>query len=180
MPAQSDSQTTVLGLFEDIAHAANGLTSLQKEARREPEDLMVLSSVPFPEGVLEADRSPIRLPIITVVFAVIGILLGLLLAGGSAALYVLDTGGKPILSGPPIGIIAYEVMMLVALTAAFLAALYEMRLPSWRAKAYDPRISEGLIGIAVHCANSDQANQAQDYLRAAGAIDIRRDARSFE
>ncbi|HEX5323405.1 MAG TPA: quinol:electron acceptor oxidoreductase subunit ActD [Capsulimonadaceae bacterium] len=180
MAAQSDAQTTVLGLFEDIAHAADALTRLQKDSRRESDDLMVLSSVPFPEGVLEADRSKIRLPIITVVFAVIGIMLGLLLAGGSAALYVLHTGGKPILSGPPIGIIAYEVMMLVALTAAFLAALYEMRLPSWRAKVYDPRISEGLIGIAAHCANSDQAQQAEERLRAAGAIEVRRDARSFE
>lgn len=178
--SQADGQTTVLGLFEDIPHAANALTSLQQEARRDAEDLMVISSVPFPEGVLEADRSPIRLPTITVIFALIGILLGFGLAGGSAVLYVLDTGGKPIESGPPIGIIAYEIMMLVALTAAFLAALYEMRLPTWRARVYDPRISEGLIGIAAHCATDAQAREAEDYMRTAGAIEVRRDARSFE
>ena len=59
--------------------------------------------------MLEADRSPIRLPLITLIFALVGLLLGLLLAGGTAALYVARTGGKPIESGPPIGIIMYEV-----------------------------------------------------------------------
>ncbi len=173
------NETTVLGLFEDIAHAASGLRGLQND-KRDSQDLMVLSSVPFPEGVLEADRSPIRLPGITLGFALVGIIVGFLLAGGSALLYVLRTGGKPILAGPPIGIIAYEIMMLFALTAAFLAALYEMRLPSWRARVYDSRISEGLIGIAAHCGDASSAGEAEKILRDAGAVDVRRDARSFD
>ena len=171
--------TTVLGLFEGIDGAANALNRLQDEGHKETTDLMVLSSVPFPEGVLEADKSKIRLPIITLVFALVGIGMGILLAGGSAVLYVIRTGGKPILSAPPIGIIAYELMMLFALGAAFAAALFEMRLPSWRAKVYDPRISEGLIGIAAYCASEDEAGQAENFLREAGAVDTRRDARSF-
>lgn len=141
---------------------------------------MVLSSVPFPEGVLEADKSPIRLPLITIIFALVGIAAGVVLAGGSAELYLIRVGGKPISPVPPIGIIAYEMMMLFALSAAFFAALFEMRLPSWRAKVYDPRISEGLIGIAAHCADDDQAAQAERLCREAGAVDVRRDARAFE
>ena len=172
--------TTILGLFEDIPHAAAALNRLQAEGKRETEDLMVLSSVPFPEGVLEADRSKIRLPLITLIFALIGIGAGLALAGGSAALYVLRTGGKPIESGPPIGIISYEMMMLFALGSAFIAALFEMRLPSWRAKVYDPRISEGLIGIAAHCGTEEEVQQAEAFCREAGAVDVRRDARDFE
>ncbi len=171
--------TTVLGLFEDIDHAADALNKLQGEGGRASDDLMVLSSVPFPEGVLEADKSKIRLPIFTLLAALVGIGAGILLAGGSAALYVLRTGGKPIESGPPVGIIAYEVMMLFALGAAFAAALFEMRLPSWRAKVYDPRISEGLIGIAAHCETEEAASQAEGFFRDTGAVDTRRDARSF-
>ncbi len=171
--------STVLGLFENIDTAATALNALQNEGKRSTEDIMVLSSVPFPEGVLEADKSKIRLPIITLIFALIGISMGVLLAGGSAALYVIRTGGKPIMSGPPIGIIAYEFMMLFALGSAFVAALFEMRLPAWRAKVYDPRISEGLIGIAAYCDTEDNAQQAEGYFREAGAVDMRRDARSF-
>ncbi len=173
-------ETTVLGLFEDIPHAADALTRMQNEARRESEDLMVISSVPFPEGVLSADKSKIRLPIITLIFALVGIGAGILLAGGTAVLYVLRTGGQPIMAGPPIGIIAYEMMMLSALTAAFLAALYEMRLPGWRARVYDPRISEGLIGVAAHCATEEQAQEAETTFWDAGAADIKRDAREFD
>ena len=174
------AETTILGLFEDIPHAATALTKLRAEGQRQSEDLMVLSSVPFPEGVLEADRSPIRLPIVTVIFALIGIGAGIILAGGTAALYLIRTGGKPILPGPPIGIIAYEMMMLFALGGAFLWALYEMRLPSWRAKVYDSRISEGLIGIAARCTTEAETVQAEAILYDSGAADVKRDARAFE
>lgn len=174
------AETTILGLFEDIDHAAGALNRLRGEGGAASEDLMVLSSVPFPEGVLEADKSPIRLPLITILFALVGIGAGIALAGGSAELYLIRVGGKPISPVPPIGIIAYEMMMLFALSAAFFAALFEMRLPSWRAKVYDPRISEGLIGIAAHCADDDQAARAERFCREAGAADVRRDARSFE
>ena len=173
-------QTTLLALYEEIDRAAAALTTMQQEGGFASEDLMVLSSVPFPEGVLEADRTPIRLPVIALIFAVVGIAVGVLVAGGSAALYVLRTGGKPILPGPPIAIIAYEFMMLFALVFAFFGALYEMRLPSWRAKVYDPRIAEGLIGIAAHCGSETVAERAEQLLKSSGAADVRRDMRDFE
>jgi len=169
-------ETTIIGLFGDIPEAASALRRLRNDQGFNAKDLMVLSSLPFPEGVLDADETKSRLPSITLLFAFIGIGLGLLLAGGSALLYLLRQGGKPILSGPPIAIIAYEVMMLSALTAAFVFAIREMRLPSWRAKVYDSRISEGWIGICVHC-SSDKAQDTEDLLREAGAADVRRDAR---
>jgi hypothetical protein len=172
--------TTILGLFEEIDPAATALTKLQDAENFDWRDLMVMSSVPFPEGVLEADKTKSRLPVITLIFAFVGIGVGLLLAGGSFALYVLRQGAKPVLSGPPIGIISYEFMMLSALTAAFLAALFEMRLPAWRARIYDPRISEGYIGIAARCTDLAGADRAERTLREAGAVDIKRDARSFE
>ncbi len=174
------AETTVLGLFEEIEQAAGALNRLRGEGGTASEDIMVLSAVPFPEGVLESDKSPIRLPLITVIFAFVGIAFGILLAGGTAQLFLIPGGGKPISPAPPIGIIAYEMMMLFALTAAFLSALFEMRLPSWRAKVYDPRIAEGLIGIAAHCADDAQAAQAERFCREAGAADVRRDARAFE
>lgn len=174
------AETTVLGLFEDIEPAAAALRQLKRDRGDESQDLMVISSVPFPEGVLEADHSPIRLPLITIIFAVVGIVIGIGLAAGTAQLYLIPVGGKPVSPVPPTAIIAYEMMMLFALSAAFFGALFEMRLPSWRSKVYDPRISEGMIGIAAHCGDSEQADRAEQFYREAGAADIRRDARSFE
>ena len=174
------AETTILGLFEEIEPAAAALRRLKQDRGDGSQDLMVISSVPFPEGVLEADNSPIRLPLITIIFAVAGILFGIALAAGTAQLYLIPVGGKPVSPVPPTAIIAYEMMMLSALSAAFFAALFEMRLPSWRSKVYDPRISEGMIGIAAHCGDSEQADRAERFCRDAGAADIRRDARSFE
>lgn len=171
---------TILALFDQLHIAADALTRLKAEAAFPDRDLMVLSSTPFPEGVLETEHPRSRLPAITVAAALTGIGIGLLLAGGSAALYVLRTGGKPIESGPPIGIISYEVMMLVALTAAFFSALFEMRLPNWRAKVYDSRIVDGYIGIAVRCPSDRRASEAEELVRRAGAVDVRRDARHLE
>ena len=178
--AGTRSETTVLGLFEELDQAANALERLKREGNTAAQELMVISSVPFPEGVLEADRSPIRLPLLTVGFALTGIAFGIALASGTAELYLIRVGGKPVSAAPPIAIIAYEMMMLFALAGTFFAALFEMRLPSWRSKVYDPRISEGMIGIAAHCATAEKANQAESFCREAGAIDVRRDARSFE
>lgn len=174
------ADTTVLALFEDIDPAANAVRRLQAEAHTGWQDLMVLSSAPFPEGVLQIDKSPVRLPITTVLCALVGIVFGILLAGGTALLYQIPQGGKPIVPGPPTAIIAYEMMMLFALTGVFFRALYEMRLPGWRAKVYDERISEGLIGIAAHYTNVEAADRAAEIMRSEGASDIRRDARSFQ
>jgi hypothetical protein len=173
------SETTVLGLFEEIEPAAKALTRLQLRDKFDRRDLMVLSSTPFPEGVLEADDTKSRLPFVTLLFAFVGIGLGLILAGGSFALYVIRQGDKPVLSGPPIGIISYEFMMLSALTAAFFTALYEMRLPAWRNRVYDRRISEGYIGIAIHCGDEGGARRAEVACQEEGAVDVKRDARGF-
>jgi len=173
-------ETTVLGLFATVPEAAAALRRLRDDKGHTSRTLMVLSSLPFPEGVLDADETKSRLPAITLFFAFIGIGLGLLLAGGTALLYLLRQGGKPILSGPPIAIISYEVMMLSALTAAFIAALREMRLPNWSAKLYDRRIAEGWIGVCAHCAGDAHADDAESLMREAGAADVRRDARRTE
>jgi hypothetical protein len=173
------AESVVMALFTEVSEAAGALRRLRDERQTKPEDTLVLSAAPFPEGVLEVDTTQSRLPLITVVFALIGIVVGILLAGGTALLYVLRQGGKPILSGPPIAIIAYEVMMLSALTAAFVVALREMRLPSWKARVYDPRISEGLIGIAARCESDQDAGETERLLTDAGAVSVRRDARSL-
>ena len=180
MTPKNRTPNNILGLFDQLNAAADALAKLKGIGGHTDQSLMVLSSVPFPEGVLETEHPKSWMPVITVVSALVGIGLGLLLAGGTAALYVLRTGGKPIESGPPMGIIAYETMMLIALSAAFATALFEMRLPNWRTKVYDPRIAEGYIGIAVKCDSETAYEATESLLREAGAVDVRRDARAME
>jgi hypothetical protein len=52
--------------------------------------------------------------------------------------------------------------------------LYEMKLPRLRKPFYDPRISDGYIGVAVPVESSERAIQIEEALRAAGAVDVKR------
>src|SRR5581483_4760282 len=70
-----------------------------------------------------------RIPLyaITVAAGVVGIVVGIAVAGGTAALYPIPTGGKPIVARPVVAIVAYETMMLVAIVATFVVALVRVR-----------------------------------------------------
>jgi hypothetical protein len=78
------------------------------------------------------------------------------------------TGGKPILSIPPMTIVIYGGTLLGAIVTTILGILVESRLPDLGAAPYDRRIAEGYLGVAVSSARDD----AEGLLRAAGAVDV--------
>jgi hypothetical protein len=71
------------------------------------------------------------------------------LAAGTAWLYPVQTGDKPIIALYPTGIVTFEITMLFAIVGAMAGMFLEMRLPPWGRRLYDPVISEGCIGISV-------------------------------
>jgi hypothetical protein len=81
------------------------------------------------------------------------------------------TGGKPVLSVPPIVHILYEGTMLGAILFTVLGIVFESRLPDLSGAPYDPRISEGYLGVLVTRTGGRQ-DVAERELRAAGAVDI--------
>jgi hypothetical protein len=74
---------------------------------------------------------------------------GFLLAAGTAWLYPVQTGDKPIIALYPTGIIVFEITMLFAIIGTMAGMFLEMRLPSLKTRPYDPAIAEGCIGISV-------------------------------
>ncbi len=92
-----------------------------------PRDIEVISSEPIAEiEELLAGRS--RLAAFVLTGAAAGIVAGFLLASGTASLYPINTGGMPIISPLPVGIVTYESMMLGAILCCFGALLIEARL----------------------------------------------------
>ena len=71
-------------------------------------------------------------------------------------------------------IITYEGTMLGALIFTVLGILFESRLPKRKLGLYDPRITEGYLGLLVSCAE-DQVNKAEKVMKEAGAEDIQRE-----
>ena len=92
-----------------------------------PGDIEVISSEPVAEiEELLAGRS--RLPGFVLLGAAAGILAGFFLASGTASLYPINTGGMPIISPLPVGIVTYESMMLGAILCCFGTLLFEAKL----------------------------------------------------
>src|SRR6185369_7367042 len=74
---------------------------------------------------------------------------GFALAAGTAWVYPVQTGDKPIIALYPTAIVTFEVTMVSAIIGAMVGMFLEMGLPSLRKRPYYPAIAEGCIGISV-------------------------------
>jgi hypothetical protein len=159
----------VLGLFREPEAVATALDGLRAAGFR-PRDLEVLSGVPYPDGAFGEEPERHRLYVFPFVGAGLGFAVGLVLTVGTQLAFPLDTGGKPVLAIPPMINVMYEGTMLGAVLFTVLGIIFESRLPNLSSQPYDPRITEGLIGVRV--APSERLDTAERALREAGALDI--------
>lgn len=114
-------------------------------------DLMnfLVPPVAYPDGVLVRTEQRTWFRWFTLACGIAGAGAGFLLAAGTAWLYPVKTGDKPIIAFYPTGIVTYELTMLFALAGTIIGMFLEMGLPSLRKRVYDPLIAEGYIGISV-------------------------------
>ena len=161
---------SVLGLF-DNANTAADATDVLLEAGCAQEDFDVLTGSPYPEGAF-GEKNPVHH---VYVFPLIGALMGLsvafLLTSGTQIAYPLVTGGKPILAFPAMVIIGYEGTLLGAVIFTILGIIFESRLPRPRLDPYDPRITEGYIGLLVTCPE-EKLEAMEQALRRGSAVDV--------
>jgi hypothetical protein len=106
---------------------------------------------------------------------VFGACAGFLLAAGTAYVYPVQTGDKPIIAYFPTGIVTYELGMLFAILGAIVGMFLEMKLPPRKERPYDPAIGDGSIGISVSVSPGDQTSRAESVLKEAGALRITRE-----
>jgi hypothetical protein len=164
----------LLGIFQDPEQVFSASNRL-KEDGIPAEDLDVYSGSPYPEGSFGEHIAGHRLYVFPIIGAICGFAVAILLTAGTQISYPLITGGKPILSIPPMTIITYEGTMLGALLFTVLGILFESRLPKRKLGLYDPRITEGYIGLVVNC-SEDQMDQAERTLTEAGAEEVQRES----
>src|SRR3990172_8821604 len=158
-----------LGIFKDVDSAAQAVNNLI-EAGFSEEKITSLTSVPYPDGVLVKTHQRAWFRWFSLAGGITGAVTGFLLAAGTAWVYPVQTGDKPIIALYPTGIVTYELAMLFAIIGALVGMFSEMRLPPWRERLYDPAISEGLIGISVFVPSADRKNRAESAMKEAGAL----------
>ncbi|TAK33145.1 MAG: DUF3341 domain-containing protein [Chloroflexota bacterium] len=165
----STTRQSVLGLFENADGAAEAVNRLQ-QAGFGVTDLDVLTGSPYPDGAFGEPPTRHRLYVFPFVGAACGLAIALLVTIGTQLGYPLVTGGKPILSIPPMINVCYEGTMLGAVMFTVLGILFESRLPGV-GRIYDPRISSGYVGVAIGAAPA-RIGEVEGILRDAGAADI--------
>ncbi len=158
-----------LGIFKDIETAGRAVESLVKAGFAEAE-ITSLTSVPYPDGVLVKtdDRTWFRW--FALAGGIVGAVAGFLLAVGTAWVYPVQTGDKPIITFYPTGIITFELAMLFAIIGTIAGMFLEMRLPPRGTHSYDPAISEGYIGISVAASSERERSRAEEIMKQAGAL----------
>ena len=137
-----------LGIFRDIESAGRGVENLLRAGFAEAQ-ITSLTSVPYPDGVLVKPEQRTRVRWISLAGGLFGAGAGFALAAGTAWLYPVQTGDKPIIALYPTGIITFELAMLFAMVGTVAGMFLEMKLPRWGKGLYDPAIAEGYIGISV-------------------------------
>ena len=170
--AAADKRTGLLALFREPEKVAAATAALREQGIG-PVDYDVLTGSPFPEGAFGEEHPKHRLFWFPLAGAACGFAVGILVTAATQLAYPMVTGGKPVLSIPPMLIITYEGTMLGAILFTVLGVLFESRLPRLKMGLYDERITEGYIGLMV-AAPADKASAIEQSLRRAGAEDIKR------
>jgi len=106
---------------------ARRVVSLLLSREIPPKNIEVVSAEPIHDvGAAISGKS--RLPVFVILGAGLGIAAGYGLAAATARLYPINTGGMPIVSPLPVGIVTYEMMMLIAILFTLAGMLWEGKL----------------------------------------------------
>ena len=161
----------ILGIFNDANAAADAGDGL-KAAGVSENDYDFLTDAPYPEGAFGEREEKHRIYLFPFIGALLGLTSGIILTSMTQVAYPLVTGGKPILALPPMFIIAYEGTMLGAILSTIIGVIFESRLPRAKMGLYDPRITEGYIGLVV-VAPEGEEGRIDALFKAANAADVK-------
>jgi hypothetical protein len=137
-----------LGIFRDVESAAQAADRLVAAGFTEGQ-IDSLTSVPYPDGVLVQTGQHGWFRWLALAGGCAGAFAGFALAAGTAWLYPVQTGDKPIIALYPTAIVTFELTMLFAIIGTMAGMFLEMGLPALENRLYDPAIADGCIGISV-------------------------------
>lgn len=167
-----DDRDNLTALFQQDVKLESLLQSL-REAGMADEEVSIMTPLPLSERA-SARVGAMPLYLVTIIVGLVGIGVGVFFAGGTAAMYPLMTGGKPIVAVPVVAIIAYETMMLLAIVTTFVMMIVGIRRAHRHIAERDPRIDDGYRMLVVSLPTDPaRVSQVQDLLQRAGAVEIR-------
>jgi len=162
----------VLGLFpyvENLLHAAERMKGAGY-------GISIISPVPLVHEIeheMGEERDNVRY--FTIFGGINGFVFGTVFALGTAALYVLPRGGRPIFSITPTLIISYETTILLGVLMTLFGFLVLNMLPFMnRRKVYDPGADVDSFGLLVEGIREDKYEEVENILLEHGASEVKR------
>ena len=131
---------------------------------------------PIPLGV-ELDplvKRPNYIRYFSLFGAICGLFFGVILTLGTAALYVLPRGGLPIWPVTPTLLLTYESIILIGVIWTLIGFCVIARLPNFRKKVYDPRVTLDSFGLLVEDIREDKLEEVEKVLNELGADEVNR------
>ena len=163
----------LLGLFNNVEAAADAIDRLHKLDVSD-EEILVLSGAPYKPEMLGRPYHHGKVGLASLGGAVLGVLLAAFLTAGIYLLYPLFQGGQPLIPIPSSLIVFFEVTMLGTMWTAFFAMLVLSGMPVFKAQPYDPRITEGYIGVQVTL-DEKLGDQVEKAFKDAGTAEVKRE-----
>ena len=163
----------LLGLFNNVEAAADAIDRLHKQGVSD-EKIVVLSGSPYKPEMLGRPHHHGKVGLASLGGAVLGVLLAAFLTAGIYLLYPLFQGGQPLIPIPPSLIVFFEVTMLGTMWTSFFAMLVLSGMPAFKAQPYDPRITEGHIGVQVTL-DEKSGDQVEEAFKGAGTVEVKRE-----
>ncbi|OGU44298.1 MAG: hypothetical protein A2X68_08870 [Ignavibacteria bacterium GWC2_56_12] len=160
-----------MAVFPGMQGLLKGIQALHE---RRIQKFTVYSPVPHHdiEHALHRGKSPVRM--FTLVGAVLGFCTGWALTIYSVHSYPLIVGGKPLISIPPFGVLAYILTILFGSLATMIGFLVNARLPQVRlAAVYHEKLSSDHYGIQFH-GTETELKEFEGMMKKAGATSFRR------
>ena len=160
----------ILGVYDSAGKAAAAARAIRQAQQG---DVVAYSATADPLLVdpRKARNSPVRL--FTLLGGLVGCAIGIALPLYTMLDLPLVVGGKPIISIPPIVVIAFELSMLCAAVGGFLGFLVLGGLPKVGTdRAFDQRCTDDRFGIVVTCAEG-HGDAVRANLERAGAEEVR-------
>lgn len=161
----------VMGIFQ---YEDDFLSAAQQLRDSGFDDLTLMSPIPLhaAEKMQGFEKSNVRR--FTLLGTIVGAIGGFALAVGTALVYILPTGGRPIITIPPYLIITYEMTILAGILFTLLGFHVVSGLPAWHDKLY--RLESGVdrFTLVVSLGDGADGDQAENIIRNSGAEEVSR------
>ena len=168
----TDDQDTMTALFHNDVKLEAVVQSL-REAGFSDEQVSIMTPLPWSEQA-SARVGVMPLYLVTMIAGLVGIGVGIFFAGGTAAMYPLMTGGKPIVALPVVGVLSYETMMLLAIVTTFVTMIVGIRRAHRNIPERDARIDDGHVALSIVLPpDTHHITMLKHLLERAGALEVR-------